>query len=91
MPVQIQNEYKHKYKFDLLNRRRSKQPEQLQIGKDQTPNSRRGSVGSVGSADLPGSASKKTPAGKATKAVEPVVTPKSGKKQVTIPLRLCRT
>jgi len=77
-----------KYWGDLDNlpsRRRSKQPEQLQIGKDQTPNSRRGSVGSVGSADLPGSASKKTPAGKATKAVEPVVTPKSGKKQVTKP------
>merc|ERR1719402_75321 len=77
-----------KYWGDLDNlpsRRRSKQPEQLQInpGKE-TPNSRRGSVGSVGSADLPGSA-KKTPAGKAAKAVEPVVTPKSGKKQVTKP------
>merc|ERR1712203_854232 len=63
-----------KYWGDLDNlpsRRRSKQPEQLQInpGKE-TPNSRRGSVGSVGSADLPGSA-KKTPAGKAAKAVEP--------------------
>merc|ERR1719275_227183 len=77
-----------KYWGDLDNlpsRRRSKQPEQLQInpGKE-TPNSRRGSVGSVGSADLPGSA-KKSPAGKADKAVEPVVTPKSGKKQVTKP------
>ena len=74
-----------KYWGDLDNlpsRRRSKQPEQLQInpGKE-TPNSRRGSVGSVGSADLPGSA-KKTPAGKAAKAVEPAATPKSGKKQV---------
>ena len=41
---------------NLLSRRRSKQPEQLQInpGKEATPNSRRGSVGSVGSADLPG-------------------------------------
>jgi len=77
-----------KYWGDLDNlpsRRRSKQPEQLQInpGKE-TPNSRRGSVGSVGSADLPGSA-KKTPAGKAAKAVEPAATPKSGKKQVTKP------
>merc|ERR1719150_2286854 len=78
-----------KYWGDLDNlpsRRRSKQPEQLQInpGKEATPNSRRGSVGSVGSADLPGSA-KKTPAGKAAKAVEPAATPKSGKKQVTKP------
>merc|ERR1712037_819176 len=77
-----------KYWGDLDNlpsRRRSKQPEQLQInpGKE-TPNSRRGSVGSVGSADLPGSA-KKTPAGKVAKAVEPAATPKSGKKQVTKP------
>ena len=78
-----------KYWGDLDNlpsRRRSKQPEQLQInpGKEATPNSRRGSVGSVGSADLPGSA-KKTPAGKAAKAAEPAATPKSGKKQVTKP------
>jgi len=78
-----------KYWGDLDNlpsRRRSKQPEQLQInpGKEATPNSRRGSVGSVGSADLPGSA-KKTPGAKAVKAAEPAATPKSGKKQVTKP------
>merc|ERR1712203_1099063 len=77
-----------KYWGDLDNlpsRRRSKQPEQLQInpGKE-TPNSRRGSVGSVGSADLPGSA-KKTWGAKAVKAAEPAATPKSGKKQVTKP------
>jgi len=77
-----------KYWGDLDNlpsRRRSKQPEALQVNPGrETPTSRRGSVGSVGSAELPGSA-KKTPAAKAKAEVQ--ATPKSSKKQVTKPER----
>jgi len=85
-----------KYWGDLDNlpsRRRSKQPEQLQIGAGRdTPTSRRGSVGSVGSGELATPAKAKatpTTTPKVTPKQEPSVTPKavpkSNKKQVTKP------
>lgn len=81
-----------KYWGDLDNlpsRRRSKQPDQLQAGASQgrdTPTSRRGSIGSVGSGESP--ASVKKPEAKIPKPKpELKITPKSSKKQVTKPER----
>jgi len=79
-----------KYWGDLDNlpsRRRSKQTEQLQIGANQgreTPISRRGSVGSVGSVETPSNVKKTVPI-KPKPEVKPAATPKSNKKQITKP------